>query len=92
MRFQTTTVTLLTLASGVCLTTTPRLAYAQPGTVLSHQKISDTQGNFGGGRDERAVQEEVQVIRAISLVDQHLARGIGPFLGQRSDLLGLLAR
>ncbi len=26
-------------------------ASAQPGTVLSHQKISDTQGNFGGVLD-----------------------------------------
>ena len=51
MRFPMTTISLLALASGVFLTATPKLAHAQAGTVLSHQKISDTEGNFGGVLD-----------------------------------------
>ena len=48
MRFPMTTISLLALAGGMCLIATPKLAYAQPGTVLFHQKISDTEGGFTG--------------------------------------------
>ena len=43
------------MACGVALASMAMVAHAQPGTVLSHQKISDTEGGFTGilDNDER---------------------------------------
>ena len=46
-----TTATLCALAVAVTLALSARPVHAQPGWVLSHQKISDTQGGFTGTLD-----------------------------------------
>ncbi|MEE9296334.1 MAG: integrin alpha, partial [Phycisphaerae bacterium] len=49
MQFPKTTISVLAFVCGVCAATDA--AQAQPGWVLSHQKISDTQGGFTGTLD-----------------------------------------
>ena len=55
MRFnasrRSTTASFCTLAVAVTLALVARPAHAQPGWVLSHQKISDTEGGFTGTLD-----------------------------------------
>ena len=49
MRFSKTTINVLAFVCGGFVATVA--AQAQPGTVLSHQKISDTEGGFTGTLD-----------------------------------------